>query len=104
MTGYTGVPSGAAMSMPLWKRKVPGPCRPSVSIVLRKRVRGSPKFARIGCCLSKGLIGQGYADTLALAISETPNKHRVTRQRRRTAKWDEPDAAEVSLSIGCERQ
>ena len=59
ITGYTGVPAGAAMSMPLWKRNVPGPCRPSVSMVLRNLVRGSPKFARIGCCWWNGLIGHG---------------------------------------------
>ncbi len=42
-TGYTAVSPGAAMSMPLWNWKMPGPRRPSVSIVFQKRVRGSPK-------------------------------------------------------------
>src|SRR5580765_2099445 len=76
------------MSMPLWKRNVPGPCRPSVSIVFRKRVRGSPKFARIGCCLLNGLIGQGNADAPALAASARAKQAMSKMSRRRTSRKD----------------
>src|SRR5580765_3482323 len=76
------------MSMPLWKRNVPGPCRPSVSIVFRKRVRGSPKFARIGCCLLNGLIGQGNADAPALATSARAKQAMSKMSRTRTSRKD----------------
>jgi len=48
VTGYTGVPPGAAMSTPLWKLNWPGPSR-LIGGWSKNTVRGSPKFARIGC-------------------------------------------------------
>src|SRR5580765_1382140 len=76
------------MSMPLWKRNVPGPCRPSVSIVIRKRVGGPPKFARIGSCLLKGLIGQGKAEAPVLAASARAKQAMSKKSRRRTGRRD----------------
>jgi WD40 repeat protein len=89
------------MSIPLWNANVPGPSSPLVSIVLRNRVRGSPKLARIGCCLANGLIGQGKAEALLLESSKTPSEQRMARERRGTATWDVLVAGEVSPSIGC---
>src|SRR5438034_3032445 len=89
------------MSIHLWNSNVPGPSSPLVSIVLRNRVRGSPKLARIGCCLPNGLIGQGKAEALLLESSKTPSEQRMARERRGTATWDVLVAGEVSPSIGC---
>src|SRR3954470_14336003 len=69
------------MSIPLWNWKRPGPSSPSVSMVFQKRVRGSPKFALIGCCWWKGLIGQGYADAVA---GSNANRDSTKRHVRRT--------------------
>src|SRR4051794_28486552 len=61
MTGYTDVPFGAEMSMPLWKSKSPSPDSTPRSVGgALKIVRGSPKLPRTGCCLSNGLTGQLY--------------------------------------------
>src|SRR3954454_14735217 len=85
------------MSMPLWNWKSPGPSSPSVSMVFQNRVRGSPKFARIGCCWPNGLIGHGYAaglagskaaiDSTATSVRRTGTGTRVMRRRlvRRSA-------------------
>src|SRR3954463_14847435 len=87
------------MSMPLWKRNVPGPCRPSVSIVFRKRVRGSPKFARIGCCLLNGLTGQGDADAPALAASARAKQAMRNESLRRTGRRDGEGRPRLAWSL-----
>jgi hypothetical protein len=52
-TAYTGVPSGAWMSTPLWKESGLS----KVASTLPRKLRGSPKAPRIGRCRSNGLIG-----------------------------------------------
>src|SRR5207248_6484966 len=74
------------MSTPLWKRNVPGPERPSSKMEPRKTVRGSPKFARIGCCLLNGLTGQGYAAAPVVASSDSAVRPRMRIRRRRTGR------------------
>src|SRR5262249_24550088 len=58
-TGYTGARSGVEMSIPKWNWKMPAALA-SVWGVLGplNDVRGSPRFARIGCSWSNGLTGQ----------------------------------------------
>src|SRR5712691_4981949 len=73
------------MSMPLWKRNVPGPARPFARRSFAKIVRGSPKLPRMGCCWLNGLIGQGYAEARGAAKSETPAKMEMTSKRKRMA-------------------
>jgi hypothetical protein len=58
------------MSTPLWKLNSPGPSRLTGGWS-KKTVRGSPKFARIGCAAVNGLSGQGYAAALPGTRSAT---------------------------------
>src|SRR5438270_875925 len=74
------------MSIPLWNRNVPGPAIPFWNRPSWKIVRGSPKFARIGCCLLNGLTGQGYAAAPVVASSDSAVRPRMRIRRRRTGR------------------
>src|SRR6476620_4951736 len=77
-----GVPSGAAMSTPWWNEKNPGPSNPPARTPFWNTVRGSPKKPRIGCCLSKGLTGHGYADAPLAAASAATSPSRASPSRK----------------------
>src|SRR5947208_5887181 len=66
------------MSMPWWNEKKPGPSKPPASTPFSNTVRGSPKNPRIGCCLSNGLNGHGYADAPPAATSAMSTETRAT--------------------------
>src|SRR3954451_13690657 len=81
------------MSMPWWNEKKPGPSKPPARTPFSNTVRGSPKKPRIGCCLSNGLNGHGYADAPPAAASagrstSTTSTSRKERSMVTPQLWD----------------
>src|SRR3954447_14189093 len=70
------------MSTPWWNEKKPGPSKPPARTPFSNTVRGSPKKPRIGCCLSNGLNGHGYADAPPAAASASRSTSTASASRK----------------------